>query len=163
MPPQGTIKLISEITCGFIENCWKRKNKTTQEWRQRQWLAIHRSFKPKIFKLKLNQKQEFVEREKEKDVIGEWMHQAGIICYTLALWQHMTEAETISFTFCFSLMIVFKLIVVTTTGGISEICFEEVETWISFGKSTATSNLHQLTCSECERKNYLPTRKKKCC
>lgn len=47
---------------------------------------------------------------------------------TLALWQQMTDAETISFTFCFSLIIVFKLIAVTTTGGISETFFDEVET-----------------------------------
>lgn len=67
--------------------------------------------------------------------------------HTLALWQQMTDAETISFTFCFSLITVFKFRAVTTTGGISETVFDEVETWISFAKSIVTSNLHQLTCS----------------
>lgn len=78
---------------------------------------------------------------------------------TLALWQQMTDAETISFTFCFSLIIVFKLIAVTTTGGISETFFDEVETWISFGESIVTSNLHQLTCSKWEKiTNYMMNR-----
>ena len=45
--------------------------------------------------------------------------------------------------FCFSLIIVFKLIAVTTTGGIS---FDEDDICMSFGESTVTSNLHQLTC-----------------
>lgn len=61
----------------------------------------------------------------------------------------MTDAETISFPFCFSLMMVFKFIAATTTGGISEIIVEEVGTLMSLGQSTVTSNLHQLTCPEC--------------
>lgn len=68
--------------------------------------------------------------------------------YTLALWQQMTDAETISFTFRFSLVIVFKFIAVTTTGGISRVRYNQIETWMSFGKLIATSNLHQLTCLE---------------
>jgi hypothetical protein len=57
----------------------------------------------------------------------------------------MTEAETISFTFCFSFMTVFRFIAATTTGGISSLLFDEDETCISFGDSTMISNLHQLT------------------
>ena len=57
----------------------------------------------------------------------------------------MTDAETISLRFCFSLVIVFRFIAVTTTGGILTIFFEDVKTWISFGESAKTSNLHQLT------------------
>lgn len=37
---------------------------------------------------------------------------------------------------------------VTTTGGISTDIFDEVETPMSLGESTMTSNLHQLTCEE---------------
>lgn len=66
--------------------------------------------------------------------------------HTLTLWQQITDADTISFTFCFSLMIVFKFIAVTTTGGISSLFFEEGRIRMSFGQSTVTSNLHQLTC-----------------
>jgi len=39
----------------------------------------------------------------------------------------MTDAETISFIFCFWLMIVFRFIAVTTTGGISATFLEDVE------------------------------------
>lgn len=77
--------------------------------------------------LKLKSETRIYRKGKKKDVINECI-KLDFIYYTLALWQQMTDAETISFTFCFSLMIVFKFIAVTTTGGISEIFFEEVET-----------------------------------
>jgi hypothetical protein len=62
--------------------------------------------------------------------------------------QLTTDADTISFMFCFSFMVVFKFIAVTTTGGITRVIFEEdeEETLMSLGESTVTSNLHQLTC-----------------
>jgi hypothetical protein len=62
--------------------------------------------------------------------------------------QLTTDADTISFMFCFSFMVVFKFMAVTTTGGITRVIFEEdeEETLMSLGESTVTSNLHQLTC-----------------
>jgi hypothetical protein len=62
--------------------------------------------------------------------------------------QLTTDADTISFMFCFSFMVVFKFIAVTTTGGITRVIFDEdeEETLMSLGESTVTSNLHQLTC-----------------
>lgn len=54
-------------------------------------------------------------------------------------------------------MIVFRFIAVTTTGGISATFFEDVEILMSFGLSTMTSNLHQLTCAEQrEHQKYRP-------
>jgi len=43
-------------------------------------------------------------------------------------------------------MVVFKFIAVTTTGGVTGVIFEEF--LMSLGESTATSNLHQLTCKQ---------------
>jgi hypothetical protein len=62
--------------------------------------------------------------------------------------QLTTDADTISFMFCFSFMVVFKFMAVTTTGGITRVIFDEdeEETLMSLGESTVTSNLHQLTC-----------------
>lgn len=59
----------------------------------------------------------------------------------------MTDAEAISFVLCFWFIIVFRLIAVTTTGGISPVFFELLAKLISLEQSTVTSNLHQLTCS----------------
>lgn len=64
------------------------------------------------------------------------------------MWQKITDAEIISLTLCFSLIMVFKFMAATVTGGISTVNFDEVETPISLGQSTTTSNLHQLTCEE---------------
>lgn len=58
--------------------------------------------------------------------------------------QQTTDADTISFMFCFSFMMVFKFIAATTTGGILEVIFGAE--FICLGESTVTSNLHQLTC-----------------
>lgn len=60
--------------------------------------------------------------------------------------QQTTDADTISFMFCFSFMVVFKFIAATTTGGILEMIFEVADVFMFLGESTVTSNLHQLTC-----------------
>lgn len=65
---------------------------------------------------------------------------------TLAFWQQMIDAEIISWAFCLSLITVFKLIAVTTMGGISTVYFEDDGISMSLGESILTSNLHQLTC-----------------
>lgn len=65
---------------------------------------------------------------------------------TFTLEHEMMDAETISLIFCFSLIMVFRLIDVTITGGIPTVFLEDVDTWMSFGESTIISNLHQLTC-----------------
>jgi hypothetical protein len=66
----------------------------------------------------------------------------------------MTDADTISCTLCFSFMIVLRLTAATTTGGTSR---DElaVKTDTSFGQSTATSNLHQLTCRPKDVTDYI--------
>jgi len=71
--------------------------------------------------------------------------------------QQTTDADTISFMFCFSFMVVFKFIAATTTGGILEVIFEGGDVLMSLGEPTVTSNLHQLTCKH-KQDTWIKTR-----
>ena len=65
----------------------------------------------------------------------------------------MTDADTISCTLCFSFMIVLRLTAATTTGGTSSVVLV-TKTEMSFGHSTVTSNLHQLTCGNAKNHQH---------